>query len=103
MCEHPSSGYLTRFSFIISPELGQADDVDSVELGKAGNGVDNCERYKLPEGESISSIDVHAAGVVFGITVSVGDKTRSFGLTNLAQGYKYRFTDTEPVIGLYGY
>ena len=58
---------------------------------------------RLVDGLVVKKIEVHAAGVVLGMTITVGDRIRTFGMTNLSENYEYSFRPDAPVVGASGY
>lgn len=75
-----------------------------MDLNAAGPLRGECKRFRIdqPELDQVKRIDLHWTEVVLGMTIRIGEKTRSFGQTQTRQTTSYEFADDKPLIGIYG-
>jgi len=94
---------LTSFRIVTAKEYGSAENyVDGTAIGP---GTSNCTRYKIADSTNdyVSSILLHGNEVIIGITVNVGDRKGSFGVTDSRDEVLFEFTKEQPLIGIYGF
>ena len=94
---------MTSFRILTAEDFGAAADyVDGIPIGPGTDST--CTRYKIATAdEFVSRIKLHVSETIIGVTVTVGDRTGSFGITSSRDEVIYDFTEEQQLIGIYGF
>lgn len=97
-CINPITGILSAFRLYLAFEFGQGD---YISMTAAGPGMSNCRRMKFSD--TLRSVEFHEQDVIVGVTVTVGDKQRSFGnAEENRESTVFKFDENVQAIGVYG-
>ena len=89
-CTNPSTGILSSFRIYLADNYGQGD---YISMTAAGPGVTNCRRIKFTD--TLKKVEFHVQDVIMGVTLTVGEKVKSFGKSdNYRDSEIFRFDES---------
>ena len=97
-CINPDTSILSSFRIYIANNYGQGD---YISMTAAGPGTSNCRRIKFTD--TLKQIEFHVQDVIMGVSLTVGDKVKSFGKADDHRNSQiFKFDESIQIIGIYG-